>query len=173
VKVTDQALRKYYAADTKHYDDRASVTTRIIVVDHQSLADSIRTQLDHGASFAELVKQYSIDGATAKNGGSTGPIYRGSQDNAGLEDAMFKTPVGKLGGPLQTAGGWVVWKVEASAPGMKRTFAQAREMVERDYRIVEADRMLTDYLAAEKARRHLVLYNDRVTPTLGHGGPWD
>src|SRR5207237_7498353 len=43
VKVTDSALRKYYEADPKHYDDRASVSPRLIVVDHRSLADSTRT----------------------------------------------------------------------------------------------------------------------------------
>ena len=40
----------------------------------------------------------SIDGNTGQNGGQTA-VARGKNPNVGLEDAMFATPVGALGGP--------------------------------------------------------------------------
>ncbi len=173
VKVTEDALKKYYAADPKHYDDQPTVSPRLIVLDHESLADSVRAQLAQGASFTEMVKTYSTDGASAAKDGLAGELIRGTQQNTGLEDAMFATPVGKIGGPEKTPQGWVIFRIEAATPGVKRNFADARWMVERDFRIVEADRLLTEYLKAEKARRHVRYFEDRITPQLGRGGPWD
>jgi hypothetical protein len=46
-------------------------------------------------------------------------------------------------------------------------------MVERDYRIAEADRMLRAKLDALRTAAHVKIYEDRVTASLGRGGPWE
>jgi hypothetical protein len=173
VKVTEAALRKYYEKDPKHYDDRASIDTHIIVLDRQSLADSLMTRLRNGASFSELAHEYSMDGATAAEGGRAGTQYRGTQENAGLEDAMFATPVGQIGGPEKTPQGWVIWRVDAATPPVKRDFTQARSMVERDFRTIESDRLLRARLDQLRKEAKVKLYPERITPDLGRGGPWD
>lgn len=172
VKVEDSALRRAFAAKPGHYDDRASISSHILVVDRRSLADSLLARLKGGASFSELAREHSTDGESAANGGDVGIQYYGTQTNVGLEDAMFKTAVGQVGGPEQTPQGWVLWRIDGKSPGLKRTFEQAREMVERDFRITEADRLLNVRLAKLRKEAHVKLFPERVTVKLGADGPW-
>jgi hypothetical protein len=173
VKVTDAALRSFWAKDPDHYNDRASLESHIILLDRKSQADSLLAQIRNGASFSELARTYSMDGRTGAQGGQVGRQYRGTQENVGLEDAMFATPIGGLGGPEKTPQGWVIWRIDTATAGVKRTFEQARDMVERDYRILEADRILKEKLAALRQAAHVKIFEDRVTLDLGKGGPWD
>jgi hypothetical protein len=172
VKFEDAALKKLFAADPGHYDDRASISSHIIVVDRRSLADSLLGKLKAGASFGDLARQYSTEGESGKHGGDIGMQYYGTQKNVGLEDAMFATAPGQLGGPEQTPEGWVLWRIDAKTPGLKRSFEEARSMVERDYRVLEADRLLDVRLAKLKKEAHVKLYPERITEKLGSEGPW-
>jgi len=173
VKVTESALRNYWAKDKAHYNDRASIKPRIILVDRKSLADSLLVRLRAGSSFADLAREYSNEGESAAHGGEAGTMYRGSQPNAGLEDAMFATRVGQLGGPEQTPQGWVIWRIEDATPGVVRNFEEARSMVERDFRITEADRLVSEMLAKLRKEAKVRIFEERVTADLGRGGPWD
>jgi parvulin-like peptidyl-prolyl isomerase len=128
--------------------------------------------LKAGASFSDLARQYSTEAESGKHGGEIGMQYYGTQKNVGLEDAMFATAVGQFGGPEQTPEGWVLWRIDAKTPGLKRSFEEARSMVERDYRVLEADRLLDVRLAKLKKEAHVKLYPERVTEKLGSEGPW-
>ncbi|MEP7027709.1 MAG: peptidylprolyl isomerase [Candidatus Eisenbacteria bacterium] len=172
VRVTDAALRKLFAAEPGHYDDRASITSHIIVLDRRTLADSLLTRLRAGESFHELARTYSMDGESAAKGGDMGLQYFGMQPNAGLQDAMFATPAGRLGGPEQTPQGWVIWRIDSATPGQKRTFEQARPMLERDFRVLEADRILTARLEKIQKAAHVRMFPERLTTQLGADGPW-
>ena len=172
VKVDGAGPRKLFESTPGHYDDRPSITSRIIVVDRRSLADSLAARLKEGASFSDLARTYSMDGESATKGGDVGITYRGSQTNVGLEDAMYATAVGQFGGPERTPQGWVLWRIEAKTPGLKRSFEQAREMVERDYRILEAERLLGEKLTKLRKQAKVELYPERVTADLGSGGKW-
>jgi len=172
VKVTDAALHKLFLADPGHYDDRASIASHIISLERKSQADSLLAQVRAGASFSELARTYSMDGESAARGGDAGLQYRGTQSNAGLENAMFATPAGQVGGPEQTPQGWVIWRIDAATPGLKRTFEQARPMLERDFRILEADRILAGRLEVMRKAAHVRFYPERLTATLGADGPW-
>ena len=114
-----------------------------------------------------------MDGSTAAEGGKVGVQYRGTQENAGLEDAMFATPIGGLGGPERTPQGWVIWRIDASTPALKRSYEAAKTMIERDYRTLESDRILRERLDALRSAAHVRIFEDRVTLDLGKNGPWD
>lgn len=172
VKVEERALRRLFASRPGHYDDRPSISSHIIVVDRKSLADSLMTRLKNGASFSELAREYSTHAESAANGGETGLQYFGTQTNVGLEQAMFATATGQVGGPENTPQGWVLWRIDGKSPGLKRSFEQAREMVERDFRIQEADRLLDIRLAKLRKNARVRMFPERVTSTLGSDGPW-
>ncbi len=172
VRVTDAVLRKAWAKDPAHYNDRASIDSHLMVLERRTQADSLLNRVREGASFSELARTFSMDGASGAQGGRVDTRYRGTQENAGLEDAMFATPVGGYGGPERTPQGWVIWRIDARTPGVTRSFEQARTMVERDYRITEADRRLSARLAALRRGAHVRLFPERVTVDLGKGGPW-
>jgi peptidyl-prolyl cis-trans isomerase C len=166
VVMDEKAIRALWAKDPVHYHDRAFIESRIIVVERQSLADSILARLKSGASFDQLARDFSIDAQSGPEGGKAGVQYRGSQRNVGLEDAMFATPAGQIGGPESTPEGWVLWKIEVNEPEVKRTFEEARAMVERDYRTMESERLLKAKLADLRSRAKVRLFPERIDAAL-------
>ena len=173
IKVEESDLRKLFAKEPGHYDTKPSIFSHIIAVDRRTLADSLLVQLKNGASFEDLARTHSTDAETGNKGGDAGQMVRGTQTNAGLEDAMFATAVGQVGGPEQTPQGWVLWRIDAKTPAVKRSFEDARDLLERDFRVLEGERLLNERLAKLRKEAHVKMYLDRVTATLGAGGPWD
>jgi parvulin-like peptidyl-prolyl isomerase len=161
-------VRRYYDENRERYDDRASIEAHIIMVDRKALADSLLGRIRDGEKFEDLAREYSMHGETGVEGGRAGEIMRGTNPNAGLEDAMFATPAGQLGGPELTPNGWVIWRIDRSYPGLKRTYELARDWAVRDYRIIEGERILNEKLAALRESAHAQVFADRVTAELGN-----
>jgi parvulin-like peptidyl-prolyl isomerase len=174
VEVNEAALRRFFESRPRgHYDDPATLEGRIILVDRRELADSLLALARGGADFGSLARTHSLDGRTGAQGGDIGVMQRGSNPNAGLEDAMFATTPGRFGGPEQTPEGWVIWRVDRQIPGKVRTLAEAREWVERDFRVIEGERILEAHLAELRKKANARIYEERVTAELGTGGMWD
>ena len=172
VPLDEARLAAYFASRPGHYDDPAALESRIILVERKELADSLMALLRSGASFADLARTHSNEGQSAAQGGKTGFVLRGGNKNVGLEDAMFATPVGQLGGPERTPEGFVIWKVEGYRPGKKRTLDEAREWVVRDYRTIEGEKILAAHLEELRRKANTRLYPERVTLELGSGSDW-
>jgi len=172
VVMDEKGIHALWAKDPAHYHDRAFIDSRIIVVERRSLADSLLARLKNGASFDLLAREFSTDAATGPEGGKAGVQYRGSQRNAGLEDAMFATPVGQFGGPEFTPEGWVLWKIDAGEPEVRRSFEEARAMVERDYRTIESERLISEKLAELRKLAKVRFFPERLDAAVGGAGPW-
>jgi hypothetical protein len=172
VVLDPKKMRAYFDSQPGHYDDLEAIDVHMILVDRRSLADSIATRLRIGASFEALARQYSMHAESAEQGGNLGRVVRGQNaaGNVGLEDAMFQTPVGQIGGPESTPSGFVVWRVDARHPAVKRSYEDAATMVERDWRIVESERMLNQLLDRLRREAHVQVYRDHIAPDLGGAG---
>jgi parvulin-like peptidyl-prolyl isomerase len=66
--------------------------------------DSIKTQIDGGADFAELARQHS-DCPSGKKGGDLGAFGRGQMVGA-FEDTAFGLPSGATSGVIETPFGY-------------------------------------------------------------------
>lgn len=86
-----------------------SVRASHILVDTKAEADSIKCQINKGASFEALAKKYSKC-PSGENGGDLGYFERGQMVKP-FEDAAFSLPVGKVSEPVQTQFGWHLIKV--------------------------------------------------------------
>ena len=172
VPMDEAALRRYFESRPAHYDDPPAIEARIILVDKKDLADSLLALARAGRAFSDLARTFSNDGTTAAEGGRTGSIARGSNTNVGLEDAMFATADGQLGGPERTPEGWVIWRTESRSPGKKRTLDEAREWVERDFKAIEGEKLLNALLLDLRRKAKAKLYPERVSLELGRGGAW-
>src|SRR5699024_6586257 len=68
---------------------------------------NIYEKIKEGANFADMVKQYSDDEASAKNGGKLNPFRRGSLKDQNFEDQAFSlTKENPLSKPFKTEAGW-------------------------------------------------------------------
>lgn len=99
------------------------------VAEAKKKIDGIKKQLDSGADFAELAKQYSDDKSNAPNGGDLGFFGRGRMVKE-FEEAAFSLEPGQISAPVRTRFGFHLIKVEDKRI---RDFEQAKGEVRRDW----------------------------------------
>ncbi|MEX0592633.1 MAG: peptidylprolyl isomerase [Nitriliruptoraceae bacterium] len=89
-------------------------TARHILVETESEADAIVTELDEGADFAQIAMERSIDTGSGSSGGDLGPSPRGvyvPEFEAAVWDAAMNTVVG----PIQTQFGFHIIEVTGTS----------------------------------------------------------
>jgi parvulin-like peptidyl-prolyl isomerase len=110
-KVTEPKLQEYFI-ERKLLLDRV-VLSRILV-DTQELAEELATQIEEGASFEQLAKEYSIADDRIVNG-MMGPLSRGTLPDA-LRAAIDSASPGEILGPLELEGRWLLFRVGEFLP---------------------------------------------------------
>jgi parvulin-like peptidyl-prolyl isomerase len=110
-QVTEPKLQEYFI-ERKLFLDRV-VLSRIIVA-NQELAEELCSQIDEGASFEQLAREYSLADDRVANG-MMGPVSRGAMPD-GLRAAVDLASAGELVGPLELEGRWVLFRVEQLLP---------------------------------------------------------
>lgn len=117
----------------EYFIERKIVLDRIIlsriIVEKQELAEELRSQIEEGASFEQLAKEYSIAEDRVFNG-MMGPISRGSlpDELRGLVDAANP---GGLVGPLALDERWGLFRVEQFLPASLED-AQLRQALQNE-----------------------------------------
>lgn len=99
----------------------------------------IYDQLQHGADWNELCKQYSEDPSSKENGGKIRPFGRGVMiSTPTFEEAAFalKTP-GEISDPVETQWGWHIIKLEKKIPlqSFEAIAPSLKNRVSRDERV--------------------------------------
>ena len=136
---TEDRLKTRYQEMLKEKAAQEEVHARHILLASEAEAKSVIAQLDKGADFAALAKQYSTD-PNAQSGGDLG--YFGHADMVPeFAAAAFSLPVGEYTKtPVKTEFGWHVIKVEDRRLGKPPSFEDAREELSQDlaHDIIEA-----------------------------------
>lgn len=109
--VTESKLPEYFI-ERKIYLDRV-VLSRILV-DSRELAEELQTQIEEGASFEQLAKEYSLADERVFNG-MMGPISRGTIPDI-LRAAVDATVPGKLINPIEIEGRFALFRLEQILP---------------------------------------------------------
>jgi len=78
-------------------------------------AESLVVELRKGADFATAAKRFSADSASAAQGGELGWFRRGVMVKE-FEDVAFRIRPGEISGPVETAFGFHIIKVERTQP---------------------------------------------------------
>ena len=92
------------------------VHVRHILVDTADLANALITQLQAGADFNSLARQYSQDPLTRDGGGDLGWFPRGVLISKEIEDAAFALQPGQYSGVVQSAFGFHIVQVIEAEP---------------------------------------------------------
>jgi peptidyl-prolyl cis-trans isomerase D len=122
ISISDGEIKAYFDSHQKQLQDRPgravlSIVTipRIVsAVDTaaaRAKAEALRSQLQGGASFADVAKRESADSGSAEKGGSLGRVGRGQFVKA-FEDAAYALKPGELSQPVLTPFGFHIIKVD-------------------------------------------------------------
>jgi peptidyl-prolyl cis-trans isomerase C len=83
--------------------------------DQKQKAEEVKGQLQNGADFAELAKEFSQDPASAEQGGDLGCLGQG-ETVASFDEALFNAREGEIVGPVETEFGYHIIEVTDVKP---------------------------------------------------------
>jgi foldase protein PrsA len=133
IKVSTAAALKYYNANKASFGTPAQTTrsVRHILVNSKSEAEKLETKLKHGASFADLAKQYSKDSGSAQNGGKLTAVK--GQLVKPFQDVAFSLKTGSVSQPVHSQYGWHI--IQALGPvkhttAHEQSFAKVKSQIQ-------------------------------------------
>lgn len=114
VRATPEAVGALYAERYTNAEPEDEVRAGHILVDSEEKAADIKAQLDGGGDFAALAAEHGTDG-TAQRGGDLGWFVKGDMVPE-FGEAAFALEPGTISGPIQTAFGWHIIKLDERRP---------------------------------------------------------
>lgn len=131
-EIPEDTLRHYYEADATQFAEPPKVQLQEIALLNDDRVKFIVTQLEQGASFAELAKKYSDNKRSAANGGEVG--YLTQNDLGKWARQVLSMEAGEWIGPLDMNSSFVFLKCIDKIPAKARTFEAAKHDVEQTVR---------------------------------------
>ncbi len=164
VKVTDAAVKKYYASNKSQYQTQESRTVRHILVSTKKLADQLETQLRNGGDFAALAKKYSKDTSSAKSGGKL-TISKG-QTVKPFEDAAFSLKVNEISAPVHSTYGWhIIQALGPVKPATTTPFASVKTQIRQSLLSTKKTSVMTTWVnKLKKTFEPTINYQSGFTP---------
>jgi parvulin-like peptidyl-prolyl isomerase len=111
-EITTASRLQEYFIERKVFLDRV-ILSRIIVTDKE-LADELYSQLQEGAPFEQLARDYSVTDDKVMNG-MVGPVSRGTMPDM-LRSAVDLAKPGDIVGPLNLEERWGLFRLEGVLP---------------------------------------------------------
>jgi peptidyl-prolyl cis-trans isomerase C len=128
VKVSDQEVKDYYEKNKEKFAPVGQIKASHILVKTEEEAKKIIERLKKGEDFAQLAKKYSIDTASAKNGGDLGYFSRG-QMVPEFEAAASRLKPGEISEPVKTKFGYHIIKVTDKKVGQVVDFEKVKNLI--------------------------------------------
>lgn len=160
VQVSPEEINRYYDDHRAEYAIPEKVRARHILIATAPEADAkakaareqdarkVLEQAKAGGDFGALAKKYSQDQATSKNGGELGPAAKNELPE-GLGDVLFNMKPGDIRGPVRTARGFEIVKLEEKLEGRERPLEEVSTTITQTLRERKAKDMA--YEEANKA----------------------
>ena len=172
-ELTDRELRERYDREKEHYrlPERAHLREIVIIRPESAAAadkagqkaDDVANQARNGGDFAKLAQTFSDSGSKDK-GGDLGEVARGELLPE-LDKAVFNSAAGTVIGPLRTASGWHIIKVESRLPSEVPAFESLKEKIRKD---ASDDAFQRDYKAyIDRLRKDaFIQINEKNVPNV-------
>lgn len=162
VTVGDDELRTLFDQRRGELATPERRTVRHIVVDTEQDARGVLDALRAGTPFEQLAAQKSLDGSTKGNGGAIGEAARDQLDPP-FADAAFAAAPGTPFGPVHTANGWHVGRVDGVTAPAPAQYEQVKEPFRQKVQVERATERWRGWLA-NTLHDADVRYADRYRP---------
>jgi foldase protein PrsA len=124
VRFTDADAKAYYDEHPGEFKVAAGRVASHILVETEAEANSIRAEVTP-ENFAQLAEESSTDTGSAEQGGSLGPIRKGTLVPE-FEEVAFALEDGEISQPVKTQFGWHIITVDIT-PASTTSFAEAKD----------------------------------------------
>ncbi|MFA4929583.1 MAG: peptidyl-prolyl cis-trans isomerase [Patulibacter sp.] len=143
-KVTDAEVQEYYNKNKAQYTQPEMRDLRVVLTKTKAQADEAKKELDGGKDFAAVVKEFSIDTITKKDGGKLANVAKGQQEKA-LADASFSAKKGEIVGPIKTETGFYVVRVDKVTASKLVPFKDVKEQIKQQLTQTKPQEALTKW----------------------------
>lgn len=143
-KVTDAEVQEYYDKNKAQYTQPEMRDLRVVLTKTKAQADEAKKELDGGKDFAAVVKEFSIDTITKKDGGKLANVAKGQQEKA-LADASFSAKKGEIVGPIKTETGFYVVRVDKVTASKLVPFKDVKEQIKQQLTQTKPQEALTKW----------------------------
>ena len=113
--MTDKDIQAYYEKNKKQFTTPETRNLSVVLTKDQATAAKAKAAIAGGQSWASVAKKYSIDPAAKDNGGTLSDVTKG-QGSPVFDKAVFGAKKGAVVGPVKTADGWYVFRVDSVKP---------------------------------------------------------
>ena len=164
VQVADEDIQAYFEENKAQFEQPASRDVRHILVKSKARANQIHRQLENGANFAELAKQFSEDPSkdqggkfTAQQGASVAPF----------DEVAFNLDTGELSQPVKTQFGWhIIEAVGDVVPASTQELSEVEEQISTTLLEEKKNQRISEWVEELQAR-----FADRVSYAPGFEPP--
>jgi peptidyl-prolyl cis-trans isomerase C len=171
---TEEELVQYYEDHPEEFGSNEYAVASHILVATEEEAKKIRRQLDEGADFAALARQYSLDAMSRDEGGHIAQPILPQQPVQGLgqvpefNKACFSMQPGDISPPIKTAKGYHIILLEDRGTNYVRPFEEARDDIASRVKMEKRQKVQGNLLAELKTKYNVVYVTD-----LGTASPED
>ena len=142
-QASQEEVQKYYEQNKASQfttPEQRCVRHILFTKDQKAKAEEVKKQLQNGADFAQLAKQYSQDPGSAEKGGSLGCLGKGDTVPS-FDQAIFSAKKGEIVGPIETQFGYHIIQVtdiqQQSTQPLSEVEGQIREQLTSDMQAQE------------------------------------
>ncbi|MGY0695000.1 peptidylprolyl isomerase [Virgibacillus sp. FSP13] len=143
-KVNEDEVTAYYNGYQKQYDFQATMQLSHIVVSDFKTAKKVVKELDNGASFKLLAKEYSIDEETKSAGGYLGFFVNSSQFLPnGYEEVAKEMEQRSYSEPFKSDHGVSIIYLHRKLPSITFTYDEIKQYIKEELALEKNGRSLT------------------------------
>ncbi len=130
IKISEKEMRAYYDKNKAQFAQQAAKRASHILFkpEDKKNAEKVLAQVRAGGDFAALAKQYSVDTASASNGGDLG--WPTTPYVPEFEAALDKLSKGQTSGLVKTPYGWHIIRVTDVRKASQQKFEDVKDQIE-------------------------------------------
>ena len=160
IAVTDEEIEKYHR---EHYEESSTYgrQTKIAHIlinkeaeDALSKAEEILELAKSGEPFGELARKHSMDESSAQSGGLLGYFVKGDLVPE-IENAVEKTEVNGIAGPVLSSRGYHIVKVLERTEGGEASVSRYRDRIKHQIYMEKVERFITSWLENIKKNSYI------------------
>jgi len=126
--VTDAQVQSYFDRNRAQFSLPERRDIEVIQTRTEAQANTAKSAVQGGTSWAAAARQYSTDAASKATGGVLRGISRGQQDRA-LDQAAFSAKKSVIVGPVKGQFGYYILRVTSITPARQTPLADARGQI--------------------------------------------
>ncbi|MFD2045553.1 peptidyl-prolyl cis-trans isomerase [Ornithinibacillus salinisoli] len=141
ISVPENEIRAYYDTYGQQYDFTESLQFSHILVNDMETAEKVKEELDNGASFSLLAKEYSIDEDTKNAGGYFGGYYTTNSQFLpnGYDEKAAEMEEYSYSDPFLTDQGYAILYLHRSMPEITFSYEELKPYIRNELALESAE----------------------------------